>query len=396
MKQHHIFKPELLPLSLRGAFIVTVSTLSLLFSDRLAAVTSDERTTGPAVADMRMVQLQQTRSVQQTMAELKSARVVLVGETHDRLDHHMVQLEVLKQMHRQSPRIAIGVEWFQQPFQQYLDDYIAGRIEEEEMLHLTGYFERWRYDYRLYQPILDYAREHDIPIIALNASRELTRGLSEDGFDDLDDDLRAQLPSGYDWSNEAYDQHLRAMFSSHPENTGSFDDFLRVQLTWDESMAERAAKFLEENPEHRMLILAGSGHVMYGWGIPDRLERRTGIEPVTVLVTGDQLPVSADIADYLVMSTVDKLEPAGLIGALIDTTTGQVVIESFAHNSAAEDAGIEAGDIILGVDDVPVSSFAGFKLAMMNKRAGDTVRLLYAADENATDDERQSVEVELR
>ena len=134
MKQHHIFKPELLPLSLRGAFIVIVSTLSLLFSDRLAAVTSAERTTGPAVADMRMVQLQQTRSVQQTMAELKSARVVLVGETHDRLDHHMVQLEVLKQMHRQSPGIAIGVEWFQQPFQQYLDDYIAGRIEEEEML----------------------------------------------------------------------------------------------------------------------------------------------------------------------------------------------------------------------------------------------------------------------
>jgi len=39
-------------------------------------------------------------------------------------------------------------------------------------------------------------------------------------------------------------------------------------------MAERAADYLQRNPKRRMVVLAGSGHLMYGQGIPKRLLRR--------------------------------------------------------------------------------------------------------------------------
>ncbi len=378
------------------AFFIVVAVLVAFFSAGLSAdsVAEDKLRADPE--NLPVVSMQKTRSLADTLTEIDEARVVVVGETHDRYDHHQVQLAVLRVMHAQSPEMAIGVEWFQQPFQQHLDDFVAGQIDTETLLHRTEYYDRWRYDYRLYQPILDYAREHGIRILALNASRELTRALSSDGFDDLDDDLRDQLPGDYDFSNKDYEEYLRVLYSMHGNYSSEFDAFMRVQLTWDESMAERSVAYLKENPERRLLVMAGSGHVMNDWGIPGRIERRMDVDPVTVLSTDDHLTLSKDIADYVVMSTEHMLEPTGLIGARILATEEQITIEGFSSNSAIKDVGIEKGSIIVGVDDTDVKTYAGFKLAMMNRLAGDTIKLHYLEDEDASLDERRTVEVELR
>lgn len=299
-------------------------------------------------------------------------------------------------LYQKSPKLAIGVEWFQQPYQKHLDAYVAGEISEEEMLHLTEYFGRWRYDYRLYRPIIQYAREHNIPIIALNASQELSHALSKSGFDDLPAEFKAQLPASYDWSDKGYEQRLRSVFESHPEYAGKFEDFLRGQLTWDESMAERAVHYLDENPESRLLILAGSGHIAYGSGIPNRIKRRTDVEQFSILVSEDFLPVSENIADFLVLSANQSLQPVGLIGALLETEGKLVVIKGFSDNSAIKDAGLEKGAVIISVDDERVESFADFKLAIMGKRPGDSVQLHYLENAEAGSKDKKSIKLELR
>ena len=124
----------------------------------------------PARAELTVFKLDQAKSLADILEHEQQARVILVGETHTRYDHHLVQLEALRLLHETYPQLALGVEWFQQPFQQHLDDYIRGNITEQQMLHRTEYFSRWSYDYRLYRPIMQFAREHGIPIIALNAS----------------------------------------------------------------------------------------------------------------------------------------------------------------------------------------------------------------------------------
>lgn len=349
-----------------------------------------------AAKNLRVVKLEQTSPLAEIVAQIDDARVVLVGETHTRLDHHLVQLEILKLLYQKSPKLAIGVEWFQRPYQKHLDAYIAGEISEEEMLRLTGYFDRWRYDYRLYQPILQYAREHKIPVIALNASAELSNALSTSGFDDLPAELKEQLPESYDWSDKDYEKRLRSIFDEHPDYPGEFEDFLRGQLTWDESMAETAAQYLENNPESRMLLLAGSGHIMFGSGIPNRIKRRIDVEQVSILVSEDQLPVSENIADFIVLSAKQSLESGGLIGAFLQTEGKLLVIKGFSDNSAVKDAGLAEGAVIVAVDTKTVESYSDFKLAVMDKKPGDSIEIKYLENAEGGSKEIKSVKLELR
>jgi len=348
------------------------------------------------VTNLPVVKLEQTNPLAQTIDKIDDARVILVGETHTRYDHHLVQLEILKLLYQKSAKLAIGVEWFQQPFQKYLDAYIAGEIDEQEMLQQTGYFERWRYDYRLYRPILQYAREHKIPVIALNASKELSEALSKSGFDDLPAELKEQLPESYDWSDKAYEKRLRSVFDEHPEYSGEFENFLRAQLTWDESMAERTVEYLHDNPESRMLVLAGSGHIAYGSGIPKRIKRRIDVEQYSILVSQDFLPLSENSADFLVLSPVQLLEPFGLIGALLETKGKLLVIKGFSDDSAVKDAGLKKGTVIIGVGDVTVESFADFKLAILDKKPGDSIELHYVEDAAAGRKDRKRIKLQLR
>jgi uncharacterized iron-regulated protein len=379
-----------------GLRLLLVSALFMSVSTPLVAGSRMQNPDATAVIDLPVVKPDKTRSLHQTMKQLDDARVVLVGETHTRYDHHLVQLEILKQLYQKSPNIALGVEWFQQPFQEHLDAYIAGDITEKEMLRLTEYFTRWRYNYRHYRPILQFARENRIPVIALNASRELTKALAHTDPDDLPEELKSQLPGSYDWSDKDYEKRVRDVFELHPEYQGEFENFMRSQLTWDESMAERASQYLQENPDSTMLVLAGSGHIMFGSGIPNRIQRRIETEPVTVLVSDDHLPVAKDIADFLVMSVEQTLEPDGLIGAILDTDGKLLTIKGFSHNSAVKDAGLEKGAIIIGVDDEPVESFSDFKVAIIDKQRGDSIELHYLENADAGNKDRKSVTIELR
>ena len=98
---------------------------------------------------------------------LSKVRVVFVGEGHDRYEHHLNQLDIIRSLHEGKPDLAIGMEFFQWPFQSVLDRYIAGEIDERTFLRETEYYKRWRYDYRLYRPILQYARENRIPYLGI-------------------------------------------------------------------------------------------------------------------------------------------------------------------------------------------------------------------------------------
>lgn len=380
-----------------GGLLCFIVALTMVFISTTASALSLIPQPEPAsVLDAPTVKLDQTDTLSEVLTQLDDARVILVGEKHNRYDHHLVQLEILKHLHQQNPDLVVGVEWFQQPFQQHLDDFIAGDISEREMLNLTEYFDRWSYNYRLYQPILHYTREHKIPIIALNASRELIGALNESGFDDLPAELKAQLPDSYDWTDKDYKKRLREVFDQHPEYGGQFEDFLRSQLTWDESMADRAARYLQQNPESRMLVLAGSGHIMFGSGIPNRIKRRIDVESFSILVSEDFLPVSSDIADYLVLSSQQLLEPGGLIGAFLKAEGRLLMITGFTSNSAVKDAGIGEGAVIIGVDDVSVESLADFKLAVLDKKPGDTIELHYLENAEAGKKDKKTVSLTLR
>lgn len=320
------------------------------------------------------VRLRQALDLDSLVPELADKRVVYVGERHDRYDHHLIQLEIIRALHARDPRLAIGMEAFQQPFQQALDDYVAGRSSEQDLLRDSEYFSRWGLDYRLYAPILRYAREHGLPVIALNLPKELTRAVGQAGIEGISEEERAQLPVEIDRSDQAYRQRLEAIFQQHPNSGQPFEYFLEVQLLWDEGMAERAVRFLQEHPDHRLVILAGGGHLAHGSGIPNRLERRLAVDSAIVL-NGWDGTLDADVADFLLLPEEQRLPKVGRIGALLDQDDQGLKVSACLSEGPCAAAGLKKRDRILTLDGAPIQDMADLRLVMWDKRPGDEIIL---------------------
>lgn len=330
------------------------------------------------------------------MERLTDQRLVYVGETHTAFADHLIQLEVLRGMAQRAEGLAVGVEWFQARFQPVLDDFLAGRIDEAEMLRLTEYYDRWRFDYRLYRPIVQFAKQQGIPIVALNASAELTSAISKHGINDLPTDLREQLPDSYDVSDKAYEDILRQSFLLHgrADDEASFQRFVEVQLTWDEVMAQNVSDYLAEDPDHRMLVLAGKGHIGGRRGIPSRVTRRTGLDGVTI---GSYSPASNpfDVADYLVLAQDRNLPPAGLMRVLLDTRDDGVFVSGFSSDSPAKEAGFKTGDRLVSINGSPIRHFADVKIAMIDQQPGSEIEVTLSRDSLLGGDRTLSYRIEL-
>ncbi len=319
--------------------------------------------------------------------KLGQYRVIFVGESHNDYGHHLNQLSVIKKTHQKwGGDLSIGLEMIQQPFQSALDDYIAGRINERQMLRKVEWYKRWKYDFRLYRPIFDYAKTNKIPLIALNIPYKVTKRVSKVGIKGLSQKDRALLPKTLDRSNKNYEVRLKAVYSMHSHgvnnNSKAFENFYDAQLAWDEGMAFAASKYLKKHPKRKMVVIAGSGHVINREGIPSRLDRHLGQQMgkhSTVILSRSSIDENptAENADYLLYSPDAKLPPAGLVGITMGDTKQGVKVGSVIAKGAAEKAGIKANDVIVVIDKQAVKETSDVSLWRLDKKPGDkaTVKL---------------------
>lgn len=381
---------------LRAAALALASAAVLAFAHPEVAT---GETGSDEIVDTRtaVVDLAALKDIQGLVGQLADKRVVFVGETHDRYEDHLNQLAIIEGLHRLGKDLAIGMEFFQQPFQAALDDYIAGAISEQEMLRRSEYFDRWRFDYRLYRPILRFAREQGIPLIALNIEREITAKVGQGGIGSLSEEELTRIPAEIDRDDPQYRKRLLAVYEHHPKaEEGDFERFLDVQLLWDEGMAERAARYLAEHPTKTLVVLAGTGHVEYGQGIPQRLLRRMPVESATIL-SGASRELEVGVADFLLYPKRVELPVAGLLGVLLDTESpGEGVgVKGFVPDSGAKAAGMQEGDRIVRVGPEPVGVYADVRIALIGGRPGEKVSV-EVLRKRLLGSERLSLEVELR
>lgn len=70
--------------------------------------------------------------------------------------------------------------------------------------------------------------------------------------------------------------------------------------------------------------------------------------------------------------------------------TSSLIVSGFSENSKAQESGLKVGDIIIGADDMSVSSFTDLQNAISSKSIGDTLKLTVVRDNSIL-----SVDVEL-
>lgn len=253
---------------------------------------------------------------------LQPVTVVYLGETHDSAADHAAQLSIIQALCSESaltdsPFVgcALAFEMFQRPFQPVLDAYVNGEIDEATLVAETEYEQRWGFPWSFYAPIVQYGQAQQMPLIALNSPTEITRQVARDGLASLQgDDFRYIPPvDEIHTDNGDYRSYVQQVFESfHGGAAGhgsamSFDNFFAAQVLWDETMADRIATYVAANPDHRVIVLVGQGHVIYDWGIPSRVERRLGddlTQRTLLLNPPADLPdaEARGIADYLWVS----------------------------------------------------------------------------------------------
>ena len=257
---------------------------------------------------------------QQMLKSITPAQIIYLGEIHDSTADHADQLAILEHLYQQKstaiPPLAIGLEMFQKPYQPIIDQYLAGKISERQLVERTEYKKRWGWPWENYAPLLRFAKAHQIPVIALNTPTEVLRKVSKGGLDSLELTDFQYIPptTEIDKSDliyrglilESYQQHKAQAVATSPD----FDRFYTAQLLWDETMAATAAEFYQQYPKTQLVVIAGQAHIRYGYGIPRRVARRLAKNPYTqksVILSSDE-KWEPSIADFL-FRPMQKKEP---------------------------------------------------------------------------------------
>jgi len=234
-----------------------------------------------------------------------NADVICIGETHNAELHHRAQLHIIKSLYALDERMAVGLEMFQRPFQEHLDRYIRGETSEDDFLKASEYAKRWGYDWSLYKPIVDFCRTNRIPVAALNAPKELTGKISKAGHAGLTDAEKKQL-GPIEFQHKRHRAHwyeeLPKLHGNDKATPEQKERSYQVMAVWDDFMGASAAQFQKERGIRRMIVLAGSGHIDHGFGIPERVTKRPGGRAITIkIVTASDKSITGEGAptDYV-------------------------------------------------------------------------------------------------
>lgn len=321
------------------------------------------------------IALPQALTFDTIMNQIAPTRVVYVGENHTRVEDHLLQLRVVRAMFAQNPKLAIGMEMFSREAQPILDRYVAGELSEREFLKQSKYFSKWGYDYRLYRGVIDFARSHHLPIVALNQKKEIVDKVFKQGTSSLTGEELAMVPADRDLAMPGYRQRIAKVFFMHARESKTpeqLNGFFQAQALWDETMAESVAAFLTAHPETRMAVLAGQGHTDKATAIPPRVTRRLPTVRQTVILNSEGGALE-QTTDYLIFSKPAFLPPAALLGVMLAETGQGPKVEGLAEPSKAGAAGIRKDDIIIALDDEPVATIDDLKIILLGKKIGKPV-----------------------
>ena len=231
--------------------------------------------TGRAVAFDRMIQ------------DMRASRFVYVGETHNSLPMHEIQYQIVRALYAQDRHLAIGLEMLPVTVQETLDKWSAGLLAEDEFIREVRWYVNWNFNFGFYEKLFAFAKEHRLPVYALNVPREIITKVRMRGWDALSDEEKAFIPKPPDLTNKDHRTLIRTIFESSeipPQMKGAglgmmFEGLYRGQSAWDEVMSANAVRGAESEGR-RVVVCAGSGHVLYNLGLNRRAfeKKRPAVE----------------------------------------------------------------------------------------------------------------------
>ena len=200
------------------------------------------------------------------LAELSRADVAFVGEQHNDPATHRIERAILEGVARRRENVIVAMEMFERDTQSSLDDYLSGRLTEEEFLKASRPWPNYPLDYR---PLIEFSRAHGWKVIASNAPRPIASQVSKQGLDaarsgsEADRKLVAKefscpmddyfkrfseaMGKGHPSANEKPQDDKQSDKKQDDERRSVIEKFYYAQCVKDETMAESIANAISAN-----------------------------------------------------------------------------------------------------------------------------------------------------
>ena len=199
------------------------------------------------------------------VSSLSSADVVFIGEHHGNHASHLLQTRLLAALHRNNQRdgraTILSMEMFDRSQQVILDDYLVESIGERYLINEAPTWKNYQGSYR---PLVEYARQHSIPVLAANASADIVRCIGKQGeayiavLDAQEKRLIAAQPFaeivGYE------DKFFATMSGTYGKPDERMHNTYLAQIARDNTMAESIAEALGSTPGGQVVHINGTFH----------------------------------------------------------------------------------------------------------------------------------------
>jgi len=334
-------------------------------------------------------------SFEQMIKEMKDSRFVYVGESHNSMPMHDIQLEVVQALHQQDNNLSIGLEMFNASGQEVLNKWSLGLLTEDEFIEEAEWYVTWNFNFNYYRKIFLFAKANKIPIYALNAPRTMISAVRMKGWEALSEEEKLIIPQ-LDLSIKEHRELIMTIFGgagAHQMPGAGMEEMMeglyRAQVAWDEVMAYNAVESAKKDGR-RMAVLAGSGHLLYNLGINYRAFKRTSVPFKTIVCLEvsnekDSIQVSRTYADY-VWGLKNEERPAyPSVGLNFKKFDGieNLVVERAPISGVVMGQDFKKGDIVLDVDGKTHTNINTLRTYLSQFTWGDEVefRLLREAAE---------------
>ncbi len=243
----------LLLLLMLGLFTTQILGISKKFSSTRAML--------PLFYDTKQ---QQYIDFQQVVLKMNQSDVTFVGEIHDHILGHVMELSLFKALFSSyTKNIAISMEMFERDVQPIVTGYMQNQLSEQFFLQNSRPWGNYLTDYK---PILETAKSLQLPLLAANIPRRYASFVADGNeqplwqFPALE---KSYMAPAIDAPHDGYYQKFYELF--HPQGwpDDKIERYYRAQCIKDDTMAMSIAQYFTSNTtssDAKLISYSGSFH----------------------------------------------------------------------------------------------------------------------------------------
>jgi uncharacterized iron-regulated protein len=250
-------------------------------------------------------------TIDKIVTDMAEADVLFFGEEHNDSAGHYLENLIFRALHATyGNQLALSMEMFESDNQLVLDEYLRGTIDEKR---LNSDARLWK-NYGDYRPMIEYAKQNRIPVIAANPPRRYVNLVTRRGMktlDSLSDDAKFYLPPlPYDTLSGRYREKFMETMKGAPESASK--NIYYSQSLWDAGMSYNIYRFWKKDKDKKVFHCVGKFHTDEKLGTAAQLMMRNKkIRVLNISCFPDKNFPSPDwskyqsLGDYVILTNFD-------------------------------------------------------------------------------------------